>query len=74
MWNEVVIEGVGQPGAAKIKAASWIRTQAIVNKPLVQALRQELAGDAEASALPLEIEAFDCGLDRPVHSLYAMSR
>ena len=58
VWHEVVVEGAGQPGADEVKAASWIKTQAAINRQLVQALQQELdAGEAEAIALTLEIAA-----------------
>lgn len=58
VWEEVVIEGAGQPGADEIKAASWIKVQAGANRSLTQALRQELdAGEAEAIVLALEAEA-----------------
>ena len=58
VWHEVVIEGVGQPGADEVKAASWIKTQSVTNTPLVHALRQELdAGEAEAIVLTLETQA-----------------
>jgi predicted nucleic acid-binding protein len=58
VWQEVVIEGAGQPGADDVKAATWIRTQTVTNKELVRALQQGLdAGEAEAIALALEIGA-----------------
>jgi len=58
VWHEVVIEGVGQPGADEVKAASWIKAQSVTNTPLVHALRQELdAGEAEAIVLTLETQA-----------------
>lgn len=58
VWQEVVVEGAGQPGADAIKAAEWIRKQPVTNRQLVQALQQELdAGEAEAIALALETEA-----------------
>jgi len=58
VWQEVVIEGVGQPGADEVKAATWIKTQSVTNTPLVHALRQELdAGEAEAIVLTLETQA-----------------
>jgi len=58
VWHEVVIEGVGQPGADEVKAATWIKTQSVTNTPLVHALRQELGpGEAEAIALTLETQA-----------------
>lgn len=58
VWQEVVLEGAGQPGAKAVEAASWIRVQPITNRELAQALRQELdAGEAEAIALALEVKA-----------------
>ena len=58
LFNEVVVEGVGQPGAETIRSAVWIKKRAVKNRELVQALRQELdAGEAEAIALSLEIGA-----------------
>jgi uncharacterized protein len=58
VWREVVVEGVGQPGADEVKAAAWIRRRAVVNTPLVRSLQQELdAGEAEAIALALEMGA-----------------
>jgi predicted nucleic acid-binding protein len=58
VWHEVVVEGVGQPGAETIRSAVWIKKRAVKNRELVQALRQELdAGEAEAIALSLEIGA-----------------
>jgi predicted nucleic acid-binding protein len=58
VWREVVLEGAGQPGAKEIERAPWIQVRSAANRELVQALRQELdAGEAEAIALGLEIEA-----------------
>lgn len=58
VWEEVVIEGAGQPGADEVKAATWIKRQAVANRSLAHALRQELdAGEAEAIILALEAEA-----------------
>jgi predicted nucleic acid-binding protein len=31
VWQEVVVEGIGQPGADDVKAATWIKTQAVKN-------------------------------------------
>lgn len=58
VWQEVVIEGAGQPGAGEVKASSWIAKQSVANIPLVHALRQELdSGESEAIVLALETEA-----------------
>ncbi len=58
VWQEVVVDGVGQPGADQVKASSWIKVQAVANRRFVQALRLELdAGEAEAIGLTIETEA-----------------
>lgn len=58
IWDEVVVQGAGQPGAEEISSAAWIRRSTVVNTQLVRALRQDLdAGEAEAIALALEVEA-----------------
>jgi predicted nucleic acid-binding protein len=58
VWHEVVVEGGNQPGAETIRASVWIKRQAVKNRDLIQALRQELdTGEAEAIALSLEIGA-----------------
>lgn len=56
VWREVVVAGGGQPGAHGVKAATWVRLQAITNQQLAHTLQQELdAGEAEAIALALEL-------------------
>jgi hypothetical protein len=58
VWQEVVVGGAGQPGADEVKGAVWIERRTTKNKPLVQALLQELdTGEAEAIALALEVGA-----------------
>jgi len=58
VWREVVVQGAGQPGAEEVQHAHWIRLGEVVNRALVQALRQELdAGEAEAIVLALELKA-----------------
>lgn len=48
VWQEVVIERAGQPGADEVKVAVWIKTQAVTNRQLLQALQQDLdAGEME---------------------------
>lgn len=58
VWDEVVEQGAGQPGAEQVKTASWIKTMPISNMALVQVLRQDLdPGEAErdiARAVELE--------------------
>ena len=58
VWGEVVIEGEGQPGAEKVRTASWIRKSKVENQDIVRVLRQDLdAGEAETIALALEKKA-----------------
>ncbi len=58
VFDEIVIAGVGEPGADDIKFADWIEVQNCHNMTLWQQLRTELdAGEAEAIALAVEIKA-----------------
>ena len=58
VWQDVVVSGAGQPGAEEISTVDWVKRMLVKNRHLVQALRQDLdAGEAEAIALALEIEA-----------------
>ena len=58
VWDEVVVQGAGQPGADEVRTAPWIKTRTVTNRPLVRALRQELdAGEAESIVLTLEVDA-----------------
>ena len=58
VWNEVVVQGKGQPGADEIESAKWIKVQSVNDTSLVHALEQELdQGESEAIVLSLEIQA-----------------
>jgi predicted nucleic acid-binding protein len=57
VWDEVVEQGLGQPGANQVKEATWIKVKPVINKVLVRALERDLdAGEAEAIVLALELE------------------
>jgi predicted nucleic acid-binding protein len=60
VWQEVVEESDGRPGAVEMQravAAGWMVKQAAENKALVIALRQTLDnGEAEAIALATELQ------------------
>lgn len=57
VWQEVVVEGEGQPGAHTVQTAAWAEKQMVINRDLVRALRQDLdAGEAEAIALAVETD------------------
>lgn len=58
VWQEVVEEGQGQPGADEIRQAAWVERTAVSNRQFVHSLRQDLdPGEAEAIALAVEINA-----------------
>jgi predicted nucleic acid-binding protein len=58
VWQEVVIQGAGQPGATQVETATWIQRAQVQNRALVQSLCQDLdAGEAESIALALEAKA-----------------
>ncbi len=55
VWDEVVVNGAGEPGAKEVESADWIHCKRVKNKNLVKALQQELdCGEAEAIALAIE--------------------
>ena len=58
VWQEVVVDGTGRPGAEDLQKAGWIKRVPVKNHQLVRALMLDLdAGEAEAIALALELEA-----------------
>jgi uncharacterized protein len=58
VWNEVVLNGKGQPGSEEVKSAGWIQKKEIINNLLVQSFLQELdRGEAETIALAIEQNA-----------------
>jgi len=58
VWTELSHAGVPKTASAVIAPCSWIETHAIKNRHLVTALLTQLdAGEAEAIALALELEA-----------------
>ena len=58
IYDEIFLAGTGQPGAAEVKAASWIETRRLQDQALVKVLLLELDhGEAEALALAVELKA-----------------
>ena len=58
VWQEVVVEGMGKPGAKEVDESAWIKVKDINEKLLVTSLSQHLDdGESEAIALALEIGA-----------------
>jgi uncharacterized protein len=58
VYDEVVVKGVGKPGADEIRDAPWIETHEVADRDVVARFRAVLhAGESEAIALAQEIEA-----------------
>ncbi len=58
VFNEIVLEGAGEPGAAEIQSADWILVKTCSPGIILDQLKIELdPGEAEAIALALEIGA-----------------
>ena len=56
VWEEVVAEGAGRPGAVEVARMPWIRRRALDRQETARALLPELGlGEAEAIALCLEL-------------------
>lgn len=55
VWAELNAGGQAWPGRVEVAAADWIERRAVVNRPLVMALRERLdPGEAETIALAVE--------------------
>jgi predicted nucleic acid-binding protein len=58
VYDEVVVKGVGKPGADEIRNAPWIETHEVADRGVVARFRVTLdAGESEAIALAQEVEA-----------------
>ncbi len=58
VWDEVVGQGAGKPGAREVEEAQWIRPKAVRNRGSVELLLGELnLGEAEAIVLAQEVGA-----------------
>ena len=56
VWEEVVAEGAGRPGAVEVARMPWIRRRALDHQGTALALLSELGpGEAEAIALRLKL-------------------
>ncbi len=66
VYVEVVIDGMGKPGAAEVKAAEWIYRQAVVDKAQISVLQTQHSlhlGECTTIALAKEIKAEQVILD-----------
>jgi len=67
VWQEVVIKGAGRPGALTVANADWIHRGSVANRELSRALQRDLgAGEAEAIALAVEVQADLLVMDDPL--------
>lgn len=58
VYDEIVIAGMGQPGAKEIAEADWIKIGTVIDHALVLSLEVELdSGEAEAIVLAAEMNA-----------------
>lgn len=58
IYNEIVLNGAGLPGAHEVQTSSWIITQTVPDPILVKVLEAELdTGEAEALALAVTLKA-----------------
>lgn len=77
VWNEVVIEGRGRPGADEVLNATWIEHSTPVDENFVLSLQQRLgAGEAESIVLAIEQNAdlliIDESLGRDIAQSYGI--
>ena len=58
VWQEVVVDGAGQPGSTEVENAKWIKRYQVADTRLVHSLLQYLdEGESESIALAVELEA-----------------
>jgi predicted nucleic acid-binding protein len=58
VWQEIVIEGKGQPGAQEVQSSDWIKVQKVKDRAIVQLLQAGLdRGESEVIALAQEVGA-----------------
>jgi hypothetical protein len=56
VYDELVVQGAGRPGAEQISAAGWIRREAVKESKLITDLRARGLGRGEAEAVALARE------------------
>jgi hypothetical protein len=57
VYDEIVIAGVGQPGAMEVKTYDWFKVKQISNQQMVTLLQVDVdIGEAEAIVLALELK------------------
>ena len=66
VYIEVVVDGIGEPGAAEVKAADWIRCQSVTDKAQVRTLQSQYSlhlGESATIVLAQENRAEQVILD-----------
>jgi hypothetical protein len=66
VYVEVVIDGIGKPGAAEVKAAEWIHCQSVTDKDQISILQTEHSlhvGECATIVLAEEVNAEQVILD-----------
>ena len=66
VYVEVVVDGIGEPGAAEVKAADWICCQSVTDKAQVRTLQSQYSlhlGESATIVLAQEIRAEQVILD-----------
>jgi predicted nucleic acid-binding protein len=58
VYQEIVVQGAGKPGAVEVQTQPWFKQQAVVDTAFVSQLRRDLDdGEAEAIVLAREMSA-----------------
>jgi len=58
VYEEVVVQGEGKPGATEVSEAAWVETREVTDHSIVARFRMVLdAGESEAIALAQEVDA-----------------
>jgi predicted nucleic acid-binding protein len=58
VYEEVIVQGEGKPGATEVSKAAWIETREVTDHSIVARFRMVLdAGESEAIALAQEVDA-----------------
>lgn len=58
VYQEIVVQGTGKPGAVEVQTEPWFKQQAVVDTAFVSQLRRDLDdGEAEAIVLAREVGA-----------------
>ncbi len=58
VWQEVVVDGAGQPGSTEIENAEWIKRRQVANTQLVHSLLQYLDEEAKHKGLIDEVKRY----------------